>query len=53
MSPLTALLDASVLYTAPLRDFLMYLALTDIARICWPLAVLMNTRMRNDGRLSA
>lgn len=31
----TALLDASVLYPAPLRDFLMYLALTDLVRFQW------------------
>lgn len=35
MQILTALLDASVLYSAPLRDFLMYLALTDIVRVKW------------------
>lgn len=31
----TALLDASVLYSAPLRDFLMWLTLTDIVRFKW------------------
>lgn len=35
MPPVTALLDASVLYPAPLRDFLMYLALTDMVRMRW------------------
>lgn len=35
MPTLTALLDASVLYPAPLRDFLMYLALTNIVRMKW------------------
>lgn len=31
----TALLDASVLYSASLRDFLMYLALADVVRFKW------------------
>ena len=31
----TVLLDASVLYPAPLRDFLMHLALTDVVRVKW------------------
>lgn len=35
MPPLTAFLDANVLYPAPLRDFLMRLALTDIYRARW------------------
>jgi len=35
MTSPTALLDASVLYPAPLRDFLMYLALTDIVKVRW------------------
>ena len=35
MPPMTAFLDASVLYPAPLRDFLMYLALTDVFRARW------------------
>lgn len=35
MPGLTAFLDASVLYPAPLRDFLMYLTLTDVYRAKW------------------
>ena len=35
MPILTALLDANVLYSAPLRDFLMYVALTNIVRMKW------------------
>lgn len=35
MTTPTALLDASVLYPAPLRDFLMYVALTDIVKVRW------------------
>jgi len=35
MVPLTVLYDASVLYPAPLRDFLMRLALTDLFRARW------------------
>lgn len=31
-SPFTAVYDANVLYPAPLRDFLMHLALTGIYR---------------------
>jgi hypothetical protein len=31
----TALFDACVLYPAPLRDFLMYLAITDLFRAKW------------------
>jgi predicted nucleic acid-binding protein len=36
MASLTVLYDASVLYPAPLRDFLMRLALTDVFRARWP-----------------
>ena len=32
MSSLTAVFDACVLYPAPLRSFLMYLAMTDMFR---------------------
>jgi predicted nucleic acid-binding protein len=35
----TALLDACVLYPAPLRDFLMYLAVTDVYRPRWTTAI--------------
>ena len=35
MPTLTAFFDANVLYPAPLRDFLMYLALTDIVKVRW------------------
>lgn len=35
MPLLTAFFDASVLYPAPLRDFLMYIALTDIIQARW------------------
>lgn len=35
MSNFTALFDACVLYSAPLRDFLMHLALTDLFRAKW------------------
>lgn len=34
-SPFTAVYDANVLYPAPLRDFLMNLALTGIYRARW------------------
>jgi hypothetical protein len=34
-SPFTAVYDANVLYPAPLRDFLMHLALTGIYRARW------------------
>ncbi|GHU10539.1 PIN domain-containing protein [Betaproteobacteria bacterium] len=34
-SKLTVIYDACVLYPAPLRDFLMRLALTDLYRTCW------------------
>lgn len=34
-SPFTALYDANVLYPAPLRDFLMNLALTGVYRARW------------------
>lgn len=34
-SPFTAFYDANVLYSAPLRDFLMYLALTGTYRARW------------------
>ena len=32
---ITAIYDASVLYPAPLRDFLMWLALTDLFKARW------------------
>lgn len=35
MSSYTALLDANVLYPAPVRDLLLQLAVTDIYRACW------------------
>jgi hypothetical protein len=35
VATLTALYDACVLYPAPLRDFLMHLALTDLFRAKW------------------
>ncbi len=35
MPPLTAIYDACVLYPAPLRDFLLRLALTDLFRARW------------------
>ncbi len=35
MSRFTAIYDACVLYPAPLRDFLMHLALTDLFRAKW------------------
>ena len=35
MGHFTALFDACVLYPAPLRDFLMHLALTDLFRAKW------------------
>ena len=35
MAAFTALYDACVLYPAPLRDFLMHLALTDLFRARW------------------
>jgi hypothetical protein len=34
-SPFTAVYDANVLYPAPLRDFLMHLALTGVYRARW------------------
>ena len=34
-SNFTVIYDACVLYPAPLRDFLMHLALTDLFRACW------------------
>ena len=35
VTPVTALYDACVLYPAPLRDLLMWLALTDLFRARW------------------
>ena len=35
MANFTVVYDASVLYPAPLRDFLMRLALTDLFRARW------------------
>ncbi len=35
MSSYTALLDASVLYPAPLRDLLLQLAVTDLFKARW------------------
>jgi hypothetical protein len=35
LAAFTALYDACVLYPAPLRDFLMHLALTDLFRARW------------------
>jgi hypothetical protein len=39
MANYTALYDANVLYPAPLRDLLMYLALTDLFRARWTDAI--------------
>ena len=39
MSHFTVVLDACVLYPAPLRSFLMYLALTDMFRAKWTEAI--------------
>lgn len=39
MSPFTALYDACVLYPAPLRSLLMYLAMTDLFRAKWTDAI--------------
>ena len=39
MSNYTALLDANVLYPAPLRDLLLQLAITDIFRARWTAAI--------------
>ncbi len=38
-SPFTAIYDANVLYPAPLRDFLMNLALTGIYRARWSASI--------------
>lgn len=38
-SPFTAIYDANVLYSAPLRDFLMNLALTGIYRARWSASI--------------
>lgn len=35
MPKFTVVYDACVLYPAPLRDFLMQLALSDLFRACW------------------
>ena len=35
MSAFTALLDANVLYPAPMRDILLQLAVTDLFRAKW------------------
>lgn len=39
MNPFTAVYDACVLYPAPLRSLLMYLALTDLFRAKWTDAI--------------
>ena len=39
LTPLTVLYDANVLYPAPLRDFLMHLALTGLFRARWSEAI--------------
>lgn len=39
MTPITALLDACVIYSAPLRDLLMYLAVKDVYRPRWTDAI--------------
>ena len=39
MTPITAVLDACVLYPAPLRDLLMYLAVGDVYRPRWTDAI--------------
>jgi hypothetical protein len=38
-SPFTAIYDANVLYPAPLRDFLMHLALTGVYRARWSVQI--------------
>ena len=38
-SPFTVIYDACVLYPAPLRDFLMWLALSGNCRACWTDAI--------------
>lgn len=51
MSAYTALLDASVLYPAPLRDVLLELAITDVYRAKWSSAIhdeWINALMRNE-----
>jgi PIN domain len=51
MSAYTALLDASVLYPAPLRDVLLELATTDVYRAKWSSAIneeWINALMRNE-----
>jgi hypothetical protein len=40
VSNFTALFDACVLYPAPLRDFLMRLAITDLFRAKWTVDIL-------------
>lgn len=39
MSQFTAIFDACVLYSAPLRDLLMHLALADLFRAKWTEAI--------------
>jgi hypothetical protein len=39
VSHLTVIFDACVLYPAPLRSLLMYLALTDLFRAKWTVAI--------------
>lgn len=59
MSNYTALLDANVLYPAPLRDLLLQLAVTDIFRARWTVdihkewinALLQNEPHRDRGKL--
>ena len=51
MSHYTALLDANVLYPAPMRDVLMQLAVTDICKAKWSEDIhreWINALMRND-----
>jgi PIN domain len=45
-SPVTAVLDACVLYPAPLRDLLMWLALSDLFRARWT-SMIHDEWMRN------
>ena len=40
MSAFTALLDANVLYPAPMRDILLQLAVTDLFRAKWTAEIL-------------
>lgn len=45
MSQYTALLDANVLYPAPLRDLLMQLAVIDMFHAKWTVSIRATTRL--------